>query len=80
MQGNFSFAHALLERLRGAAELTATAYDSESILKAKYGDSSSHIEAIKELGGTILYSVVMLAFRLADSNEHPDKEQRTRQN
>ncbi|KAI9014742.1 hypothetical protein BC832DRAFT_537198 [Gaertneriomyces semiglobifer] len=56
-EGNFSFAHALAEALHGAAEIYATAYDTEQVLLKKYTDAVEHIQAINELGGTVLFRV-----------------------
>ncbi|KAJ3287414.1 hypothetical protein HK104_008635 [Borealophlyctis nickersoniae] len=57
-EGNFSFAHALAEKLHGAWEsLVATAYDSEMVAREKYPDLSEHVDAIHELGGEVLFRV-----------------------
>ncbi|KAJ3169142.1 hypothetical protein HDU88_000934 [Geranomyces variabilis] len=56
-EGNFSFAHAVLEKLHGACEVTATAYDSEQVVGEKYPDAAAHIDAIRELGGDVQFGV-----------------------
>ncbi|KAJ3047567.1 hypothetical protein HK097_011418 [Rhizophlyctis rosea] len=55
--GNFSFAHALSEKLHGAATIIATAYDSEETAREKYPDIDDHLSAITELGGETLFEV-----------------------
>ncbi|TPX59881.1 hypothetical protein PhCBS80983_g02142 [Powellomyces hirtus] len=56
-EGNFSFAHAVLEKLHGACTVCATAFDSEETTLEKYPDASEHIEAITELGGSVHFQV-----------------------
>ncbi|KAJ3158307.1 hypothetical protein HDU86_003016 [Geranomyces michiganensis] len=56
-EGNFSFAHAVLEKLHGACDVTATAFDSEQVVGEKYPDAAAHIDAIRELGGDVQFGV-----------------------
>jgi 25S rRNA (uracil2634-N3)-methyltransferase len=57
MIGNFSFAHALCQLLHTGEHITATCYDSESILHEKYNDAKDHIASIEAMEGTILYDL-----------------------
>ncbi|CAJ0860654.1 5383_t:CDS:2 [Entrophospora sp. SA101] len=51
-EGNFSFAHSLIENVLPAAHsIIATSYDSEQIVYEKYKDSKEHIDSIKFFGG-----------------------------
>ncbi|KAJ3020691.1 hypothetical protein HKX48_000355 [Thoreauomyces humboldtii] len=56
-EGNFSFAHAVAEKLHGACTIVATSFDDHETLNAKYPDAQEHIDAIRELGGTMHYGV-----------------------
>ncbi|KAJ3175314.1 hypothetical protein HDU87_006264 [Geranomyces variabilis] len=56
-EGNFSFAHAVLEKLHAACDVTATSYDSEHTVREKYPDAATHIDAIRDLGGDVQWSV-----------------------
>ncbi|CAJ0836454.1 15298_t:CDS:2 [Entrophospora sp. SA101] len=50
-EGNFSFAHSLIENVLPAAHsIIATSYDSEQIVYEKYKDSKEHIDSIKFFG------------------------------
>jgi 25S rRNA (uracil2634-N3)-methyltransferase len=60
-EGNFSFASALfkhpaLEHLP-AANVTATAYDTEEECIGKYPDAKEHIEGLKKAGAELLFGV-----------------------
>ena len=55
--GNFSFAHALAEKLTIGENIVATCYDSEQVLRAKYPDAVDFIRSIKELDVKVQYSV-----------------------
>ncbi|KAH7338577.1 hypothetical protein B0J17DRAFT_657689 [Rhizoctonia solani] len=60
-EGNFSFAHSLLDHPSipslPPASITATAYDSESECLSKYPDAQSHISALRSAGATVLFGV-----------------------
>ncbi|CAE7066398.1 unnamed protein product [Rhizoctonia solani] len=60
-EGNFSFAHSLLDHSSipslPPANITATAYDSESECLSKYPDASSHLSALRSAGATVLFGV-----------------------
>ncbi|KAJ2721483.1 hypothetical protein GGI07_003936 [Coemansia sp. Benny D115] len=57
-EGNFSFAHSLAKRLGTAANIVATAYDSEDTVLEKYtADAQAHIQALRDLGGLVLFNV-----------------------
>ncbi|CAE6364403.1 unnamed protein product [Rhizoctonia solani] len=60
-EGNFSFAHSLLDHPSipslPPANITATAYDSESDCLSKYPDAQSHISALRSAGATVLFGV-----------------------
>lgn len=58
LKGNFSFARSVAELLPSIAyKIFATCYDSESDLKEKYEDAIENIQAIEDLGGTVLYHI-----------------------
>ncbi|CCO30885.1 UPF0617 protein [Rhizoctonia solani AG-1 IB] len=60
-EGNFSFARSLLDHPSipslPPANITATAYDSESDCLAKYPDAQSHITELRSAGATVLFGV-----------------------
>jgi 25S rRNA (uracil2634-N3)-methyltransferase len=59
-EGNFSFARSLCENYleEGADNLTATCYDTESVLYEKYGDEAKdNVALVREYGGTVLFEV-----------------------
>ncbi|CAE6346273.1 unnamed protein product [Rhizoctonia solani] len=60
-EGNFSFAHSLLDHPSipslPPANITATAYDSESDCLAKYPDAQAHITALRSAGASVLFDV-----------------------
>ncbi|KAI9093768.1 hypothetical protein DFS34DRAFT_630250 [Phlyctochytrium arcticum] len=56
-EGNFSFAHSLAEQLHGVPSILATSYDAHPEVITKYPDAQTHITAIEELGGRVLYSI-----------------------
>ncbi|KAJ2483443.1 hypothetical protein IWW56_000449 [Coemansia sp. RSA 2131] len=56
-EGNFSFAHSIATKLGTAANIVATAYDSELVARQKYIDVDDHIQAFVKLGGTVLFDV-----------------------
>eukprot|EP00128_Syssomonas_multiformis_P017603 Colp12_sorted_trinity150504_noHs@32501 len=56
-EGNFSFAHSLVELLGTGANVVATGFDSEKIMAEKYDDAAEHIEAVIEAGGEVLHQV-----------------------
>ncbi|KAG8732203.1 putative protein serine/threonine kinase [Ceratobasidium sp. 423] len=60
-QGNFSFARSLLDHRSipslPPANITATAYDSESDCLSKYPDAQAHISALRSAGATVLFEV-----------------------
>ncbi|CAE6441252.1 unnamed protein product [Rhizoctonia solani] len=60
-EGNFSFARSLIDHPSipslPPANITATAYDSESDCLSKYPDASSHISALRSAGATVLFGV-----------------------
>lgn len=57
-KGNFSFALSLVNHLEiPAANVTATAYDSEVELNRKYPDAADHLRILRESGATILLGV-----------------------
>jgi 25S rRNA (uracil2634-N3)-methyltransferase len=59
-EGNFSFARSLCENYleEGAENLTATCYDTESVLYEKYGDEAKdNVSLVREYGGTVLFEV-----------------------
>ncbi|KAI9139580.1 hypothetical protein BKA69DRAFT_623891 [Paraphysoderma sedebokerense] len=56
-EGNFSFAYSLAEKFNGGFNITATSYDSESIMKQKYTDAESIVNEFTDLCGTVLYNV-----------------------
>ncbi|KAI8825640.1 uncharacterized protein EV422DRAFT_549662 [Fimicolochytrium jonesii] len=55
--GNFSFAHAVAEKLHGACTILATSFDDEATVAEKYPDAAEHIQAIVELGGKVMHGV-----------------------
>lgn len=56
-EGNFSFCNALASLHGAASNMTATCYDDEATVHAKYADAKDHISSFISLGGTVLYSV-----------------------
>ncbi|KAJ2305171.1 hypothetical protein IWW55_002073 [Coemansia sp. RSA 2706] len=56
-EGNFSFAHSIARTLGSAANIVATAHDSEPVAREKYSDIDVHTDAVRTLGGSVLFSV-----------------------
>ncbi|KAJ1302433.1 hypothetical protein OPQ81_002751 [Rhizoctonia solani] len=60
-EGNFSFARSLLDHPSipslPPANITATAYDSESDCFSKYPDAEAHVSALRSAGATVLFGV-----------------------
>jgi 25S rRNA (uracil2634-N3)-methyltransferase len=56
-EGNLSFSASLCESLTDASLLTATCYDSESVLNRKYPDAQENIELIRDYEGTVLFGI-----------------------
>ncbi|KAF8604894.1 hypothetical protein BDV93DRAFT_491630 [Ceratobasidium sp. AG-I] len=60
-EGNFSFAHSLLEHPSiphlPPSNITATAYDTEPECLAKYPDAASHISALRSAGAVVLFGI-----------------------
>ncbi|KAJ1898453.1 hypothetical protein LPJ66_002734 [Kickxella alabastrina] len=56
-EGNFSFAHSLAKRLGSAQNITATSFDTRPIALEKYHDAQSHLDALQEMGGEVLFGV-----------------------
>ena len=56
-EGDFSFAAALALVWGDASQLVATAYDEEAPATIKYSSLAENVEAIRSLGGTVLFGV-----------------------
>ncbi|QRV80149.1 25S rRNA (uridine-N(3))-methyltransferase [Ceratobasidium sp. AG-Ba] len=60
-EGNFSFAHSLLQHPSlphlPPSNITATAYDTEDECLSKYPDASAHISSLRNAGATVLFGV-----------------------
>ena len=55
-EGNFSYALSLAQNF-GGENLVATSLDSLSTVKAKYTESEANLDALRQLGATVLHGV-----------------------
>ena len=63
-EGDFSFAAALCLLWGDAANLVATAFDTETVAASKYSALEANVETIRNLGGTVLFGVDATACHL----------------
>jgi 25S rRNA (uracil2634-N3)-methyltransferase len=57
-EGNFSFAHALVDLFQGSGgNIVATSFDDDATVAAKYDDAASLIATVQDHGATVVHGV-----------------------